>query len=131
MNLQLLTQRLEDAGLGEQGASLFVDQMPTAVTTAVMLRTPLSGVPIDNYLPGFYRARFQVIARAPTYDAGQTLIKQAMAVLKVPADTVIGTMKINYCRPLALPVPFPLSSANLTEWSTNFELCYVDTEELP
>jgi hypothetical protein len=91
-----------------------------------MLRSPLSGVAIDNYLPGFYRTRFQVIARAPTYDAGQALINQALKTLKLPADSMIDTMTINFCRPVTLPVPFPLSSANLIEWSTNFEICFTD-----
>jgi hypothetical protein len=130
MNLLPFAQRLEDAGLGVQGKSIFIDQMPMTVTTAVMLRNPLSGVPINNYLPGFYRARFQVIARAPTYDAGQALMRQVIATLRVPAETMIDTAKINYCRPLTLPVPYPLSSANLIEWSVNFEICFVSDEEL-
>jgi hypothetical protein len=130
MNLLPFAQRLEDAGLGVQGQSIFVDQMPMTVTTALMLRNPISGVPIDNYLPGFYRARFQVIARAPTYDAGQALVRQAIATLRVPAETMIGTMKVNFCRPVALPVAYPLSSANLIEWNVIFELCFVSDEEL-
>ncbi|MFT4064275.1 minor capsid protein [Paraburkholderia sp.] len=131
MNLTPFAQRLEDAGVGIQGQSIFIDSMPAGVTTAVMLRNPLGGVPINNYLPGYFHARFQVIARAPSYDAGQALILQAMAALRVPAETDLATMKINYCRPLALPVPYPLSSANLIEWTTNFELCFVDTGALP
>jgi hypothetical protein len=127
MNMLALAQLLANAGLGAFGESVFVGQMPSSAARAVMIRAPLKGVPVNHYLPGFYHGSFQLIARASTYDDGSALISQAIAALRIPAETMVGTMKVNYCRPMTLPVAFPLSTANLIEFSTNFEICFVDT----
>jgi len=52
-------------------------------------------------------------------------MNSAIAALTLPADTTLGTMTFNYCRPQTMPVAFPLSDGNLIEFSCYFEVCFV------
>lgn len=125
MNVLPLAQRLEDQGVGVQGKSIFAYMMPAAATTAVMVRNELSGTRINHQLPGYFKTRVQVIARGPDYVTAEALMTRAIAALTLPADTVLGTMTFNFCRPETLPSAFPLSGGNLIEFNTYFEVCFV------
>lgn len=123
MNLMPLLDLLDNAGIGSQGTSLFLNMMPLETTQGVLLRPPLTGTPINYELPGFYKTRFQAIVRASKFEAGQDLAAQVAAALTL-VETQVETLYIRYCRPTAKPVSFPLSNGSMVEWNIPFEVCY-------
>jgi len=125
MNLMPLADRLEAAGLGTKGVDLFLNMMPADVTTAIMMRPPLRGTPIDWELPGFYKAEFQLIVRSPSYEDGLALTNQVVDALTIIQEEVVGPLAFNYCRPRTEPVAFPISEGNLLEFNVYFDACYV------
>ncbi len=125
MNLIDLAAYLETNGLGIQGKSIFVNQMPVECQSGLMLRSPLKGTQIDYELPGFYKGSFQLTVRAPNYAVGSLNIANITAALTLK-NTVIGSYSYNYIRPTNLPVVFPLSKGNLLELSVDFEVCFTD-----
>lgn len=124
MNLMPLADLLQAAGLGTKGVDLFLNMMPAGAEDAVLLRTPLTGVPINYELPGFYQTEYQLIVRCLDYDAGRTRIEQIIQALTI-AYASVGPWRVNYSRPKHEPVSFPLSDGNLIEFSTNFDFCFV------
>lgn len=123
MNLLALLDLLAAAGLGVVGESLFVHSMPLQANRAVMLRQNLTGTPIDHELPGFYKSSFQVIVRTPTYKDGESLAKSVMAALTL-SEAQIGDMYVRYCRPVATPVPYPLTDGNMIEHNIQMSICF-------
>lgn len=121
-----LVNLLQDAGLGTQGADLFVHMMPAEAKQAVLLRTPLSGTPIDYNLPGFFKTQFQMIVRVPaaSYDSGEQLAQNVIAALTMN-EVQVENLFFNYSRPRTEPVPFPLSKGNLIEFNVMFDCCFV------
>lgn len=124
MKLMPLADLLEAAGHGVKGESIFLNMMPADAESAILLRSPLSGTPIDYELPGYYRAEFQLIVRGRDYAATEAWIEQVVATLTM-ADKQVGPMRFNYCRPKTEPVSFPLSDGNLYEFSANFDTSFV------
>ena len=131
MNLDVICDILVEADLGVLGETLFQDHMPDDVTEGIMFRLPIDGIPIDSYLPEYFRAgKLQVIARSPSHDAGKALANGVMNALTImqrtsffDADDAL-VMRINNMRPCTLPIVYPRTPGNLTEWSINFDANY-------
>jgi hypothetical protein len=123
MNLMPLAQRLEIKGIGAQGSTIFINMIPAECSEGVLLRNKLQGTLIDYELPGYYKAKFQLIVRAKGYQSGDALIRRTIAALLVN-DTQIGTMYVRYMRPATLPVVFPLSKGNLLEFAVDFDVLF-------
>lgn len=123
MNLIALLNILAEKKLGVVGESLFVHSMPLQARKAIMLRQNLTGTPIDHELPGFYKSSFQVIVRTSGYKEGETFAKQVMDALTL-SEAQIGDMYVRYCRPVATPVPFPMSDGNLIENNIQMSICF-------
>ncbi|WP_297478392.1 minor capsid protein [Ferrovum sp.] len=124
MNLMPLADLLQQNGLGIQGQTIFINQMPVETPLAVMLRTPLSGTKVNYELPGYYKTNFQLIARADGFENGKALSDSVTAALTL-VETQVETMYFKYCRPMTLGIPFPVSKGNLIEISTMFECIFI------
>jgi hypothetical protein len=126
VNLMPFIDLLENANLGTRGESLFINMMPPTAHSAVLLKNRLTGTKIDHELPGYYQTKFNVVVRGTGYTIGEPgeLVDQVVAALTLSEGT-LGTMKINYVRPLHLPVVFPLSNGNILEWNIEFAACFV------
>lgn len=130
MKLDLIAQLLADAGLGTIGVDIFAHSMPADCEKGIMLRNPLDGVPVNAYLPGYYRTKLQAIVRAPTFAEGDELSKRAGALLKMfnrrftdQAGNLV--LKVNHIYPEKLPINYPRSPGQGIEFSLNFHACYV------
>lgn len=123
MNLVPLIERLESAGVGTPAQTLFVNMLPADVNKGLLLRSPLAGTPINHEIPGYFKAKFQLIARARHDEEGMDLINQATQALTL-YETQLGPMYVKYMRPSTLPAVFPLSKGNLLEFNVYFEICY-------
>jgi hypothetical protein len=124
MNMMPLIQRLEAAGVGAPGTSLFINIMPTECELGVLLKPPLTGTKIDYELPGYFKTSLQVVARSHDYNTGLLLAKQAVTALLITSDTVVDNMTIRFLRPKHQPVAFPLSEGNFIEFNVSMEVCY-------
>ena len=127
MNLMPLIDRLQLAGVGIKGKSLFLQMMPAEARRAVMLRLPLSGMRINHELPGYFKGQFQLTVRAQSYEDGRELIEQAIDHLTI-ANELVEHQQFNYCRPCYLPVAFPLSKGNLVEYTVMFDCSFVEQD---
>lgn len=132
MNLDCISQILIDAGAATNpGLDIFQLHMPEECIKGILLKMPISGVKINHYLPGFLRASFQVIVRAPTHDLGDPIAKIIMKCLKISNRDFPGAdpkFLIKQMFPTALPIVYPRSAGNLYEWSINAECTYISDE---
>lgn len=126
MNLLHVAERLETAGVGLRGKTIFVNMIPAEASTGVLLRNDLRGTLIDHELPGYYKSMFQLIARAPNYTDGEALIEAAVQALTIKVSTQVGPQTFVYMRPDRLPVVYPLSKGSLLEFSVNMECCFFE-----
>lgn len=124
MNLLPLAEHLQTNKVGTMGKTIYINMLPIGVPLAVLLRNSLTGTEIDYELPGYSKAQFQSIVRAPSYPQGEALMEKLTAALTL-SDVTIGPYHFNYCRPRTEPVVFPLSEGNLLEFSVYFDVsCY-------
>lgn len=123
MNLLPLAQKLEDDGVGVQGRTVFINMMPAECVKGILLRNKLSGTKIDYELPGYYKTKFQLIARAQSYQVGSDLIDAAFESLTM-ANTKLDAMGVFFIRPSTQAVTFPLSKGNLIEFAADFDAVF-------
>jgi hypothetical protein len=137
MNLDVLTKILVDKNVGVVGNVLgttalpiFKNRIPATVTRAIVLKTSIEGVFVDNYLPGFFKTRFQVIVRSGVQADGDAIAKAVMTAFKSEALTTYTDdqsnflMQINYILVDRLPVVYTRDDSAVNEWSINFRICY-------
>lgn len=124
MNLLPLLERLQELKVGVLAKTLFINMIPADAPLGVLLRNPLSGTKIDYEVPGFYRTRFTMIARAGGYTAGETLIGKAAEALTLAHGTRLANMEFRHCRPINHPSAFPLSKGNLLEFAVDFDVAF-------
>lgn len=123
MNLIPFAKMLEDATLGIRGQSIFVNSMPAACMRGVLLREKIKGTTIDYELPGYFRAKYQIIVRCVDYLTGEQLMEKVFACLTL-SEQDVETVHYNYSRPITEPVSFPLSEGNLLEFTADFDTAY-------
>ena len=123
MNLAPLIDHLESAGVGTPAQTLFVNMLPAEGNKGVLLRAPMAGTPINHEITGYFKSKFQVIARARHDEEGADLIAAVTKALTM-YDTQLGPMFVKYMRPTTLPAVFPLSKGNLLEFNVYFEACF-------
>lgn len=126
MNLISVAQQLEDAGIGVMGKTIFINMIPAEAPKGILLRNDLRGTAINYELPGFFKAGFQLIARAASYTEGEALIKDAILALTVKFPQQIGNQRFAYMRPRTQPVVYPLSKGSLLEFSTWMDCCFTE-----
>lgn len=127
MNLHALADRLQDADIGLDPDQIFINFMPSDARAGALFKLPLTGVPIDHELPGFYRTRLQIIIRNQSRSVGDQLAAAAMQTMTIEQSEWVGDMHVRYLRPTTLPISFPRSEGNGIEWSLNFMMAYDQT----
>lgn len=127
MNVMPLVNRLETLKIGVKGDTLFVNMLPAEARKAILVRSPLSGTPINYELPGYYKATFSVIVRTPAaeYESGVALMKAVTDALSID-NLQVENQFFNFVRPRTQPVTFPLSKGNLLEISAQFDANFVE-----
>lgn len=129
MIYDILEEKLRDIGL-EDGVSLFRQFMPAGVTTGVMTRVPLEGIPEDPNMPGFYKGRIQVIIRHTDPVQGRIMANHVVSSLKFMTDEYHsasverGAVKMSHFYPESLPIEFPSLKGDSLEWSVHFKTCF-------
>jgi hypothetical protein len=126
VKLDSVAEYLAAQGLGVIGTSLFMHSMPEKVKQGVLLLSGLGGTKIDPYLPGFYRAKFQVIVRHQDHQQGVALADQVKDALTLRQVQMTGA-KFHFIQPIHEPVVFPVSKGDNLEISINFDAAYVAT----
>jgi hypothetical protein len=130
MNLNHIADAIDALDLG---VTTYIDAMPADESTAILVRAPLQGIPVDHNLPGYYKTSIQVIVRAQKHDRGDALAKAVTDALTThqrkvyPADPAryLPTITLNHMLPETLPIKYPRSDGNGIEWSINFTVAYV------
>lgn len=132
MRYDILIDILEKAGLGRAGETIFLDEMPADCKRGILIKTPLSGIRFDHYLPGYFKTRIQVIVRARTRADGNDYAQQVLKALwtqevKDYTDPATGdfAMRTLQVLPDTQPISFPRSDGSGVEWSINFAFAYV------
>ncbi len=131
MNLDAISQILQEAGLGAPGDYLFQHHMPDTASHGIVLRMPLEGVPINHYIPGFRRGSFQAIVRDDHFTEGQSVAERvfdALTIYERDFKDAQGKLyfRILQCLPRTEPIVYPRMGSNLTEWSINFDVAYLN-----
>jgi hypothetical protein len=126
----IISKKIEDAGLGEFGVTIFRGTMPAENKVAIGFFEPLDGITVDPYLPDFYKPTLKVIVRHNKISEGRKLADQVMRLLTVTAEEFYeanadrGEVCLKVFHPRALPIQFPSAVGNLTEWSINFQTAF-------
>lgn len=132
MNLDVISRILIEAGCAQAlGVDLFQHHMPETVTSGVLLKLPIAGIPVNHYIPGYFKGSFQTIVRAPQDSVGEPVAKKIWKALTIyeqtynDPDTGEFQMLIHHLFPRDLPVRYPRSIGNLIEWAITFDCNYV------
>lgn len=124
MNLESIAEKLELDGVGNRAFDIFINHLPTEAERAILLRDPYIGTPIDPELPNYRVTRFNVAARAKSYQEGKELMSQVMRSLTL-SNTALTGMEVRYIRPRTEPIAFPMSQAGMFEFLVIFDAVYV------
>jgi hypothetical protein len=125
MNLKALADYLQAQGKGEQGISLFVNEMPADCRQGVLLLAP--GAPINQYLPGYIVAGFRMVVRHTDIAAGEQLAREVSAALKMERETQLPGMLVKLMLPLNEPTNYRRSVGAYWESEVEFDITYVNT----
>jgi len=129
----ILEQKLIDANLSVPavpGSTLFRHTMPADASKGVMFKNPLTGIPVDPYLPGFHKPSLQAIVRHVDPELGGILADEVVAALQIdepedfPEAARRGRVRIHVFYPSTLPIQFPRLDGNGFEWSLNFTTAF-------
>lgn len=127
MNPKAIAKRIVDLGIAPTNI-IFADEMQAQVTTGILIRSPLTGIPIDPELPNYFRGSIQVIVRSPKHELGETMSKallDGLTIYNAPLlDENFKGMRIKRMVPKTLPIVYRRSDGNGKEWSINFDVVY-------
>lgn len=131
MLIDLFAARLADNALGTLGVSIFTHHIPADVKIGILLKIPLDGIEIDPYLPGYYKTEMQMIIRHNVTSLGEAMASSVEALFHSYSRRdylVSNVVKYSVKQMFAMtkPIRYPLSDGNLTEWSLNFSVNYVE-----
>lgn len=132
MNLDCIAGILIEAGLATAlGVDIFEHHMPESCINGILLKLPAQGIPVNHYVPDFYRARFQAIYRNKDHATGDAMainIANALTMTNqtfYDADGVTVLLRIMQCYPVNLPIVYPRSAGNVYEWAINLSSQYI------
>jgi hypothetical protein len=127
----ILEQKLNMSGEFVPGENMFRDFMPAEISVGILTRVPLQGMPIDHYMPGFYKGQMQVIIRHTTRTEGKAMAKKVQSILTVNGGNEIypptderGEVRLIQFIPETLPISFPRLSGGGYEWSQHFQCVF-------
>lgn len=125
-----LAQIGSNFGVVSDKPNLFRMFMPSETTIGIMTRMPLSGIPVDPYMPNRYKGRMQIIVRHVDPVEGSVLAAAISKVLDVrspenyPASSERGIAHITHFIPQTLPIQFPRLDGGGIEWSQHFDAVF-------
>ena len=109
---------------------MFRSYMPAEISIGVMMRVPLTGIPIDPYIPNHYKGQMQIIIRHREPALGIAMANEVQKLLKVesrefyPANQERGEVNLDIFIPETLPISFPRLNGNGHEWSQHFRCVF-------
>lgn len=127
----IISKKIEDAGLATTGENLFLDEMLSQVVVGIMIKSPLAGIRLDHHLPGYYTPDIQLIVRHNDAIEGARMAATLMKTLtvhspeKYEATSDRGAAQVNLFLPKTLPIRYPRLTGDLIEWSCNFQTSFV------
>lgn len=128
MRLEEIAEYLVSLDIGlktrDSQKNLFVNYMGPNIPKGVLIRESYMGTPIDHYLPGYFRASFQIIVRDSDYVEGRRKADIILESLTVRQSRTIGSMYVRQILPRHEPLVYPVSEGNRLEWSINFDAAY-------
>lgn len=130
MIFDILEEKLIAEGFAA-GVDLFRNYMPAECSVGVMTRVPLQGLPIDPYIPNYYKGEIQVIVRHKDRALGDVMSRRVQTILHMPGGTEIypataerGEVHLDLFQPTTLPISFPRLNGNGFEWSQHFKCVF-------
>lgn len=112
---------IQDEGFGAIGQNIYVNYVPFDTTEAIMVRPPISGVPISSELPNYYKGVFSLVLRsAGDLGALEQKTLEISNVLTIYDRQVSNELLVNYMRPLQLPHGYPITKGELVEVKVDF-----------
>lgn len=108
------------AQAGVPAGEVFIQHMPAAATTGVLLLIELPGLDVDAELPGKHKGRFQVVVRGTDYKATEERAQVVSDALATQRRIAAGDWLFDWIVPQNLPFPFPRTEGNVQEFSVNF-----------
>jgi hypothetical protein len=137
MIFDILEKKLEDAGIGIPGETIFRGFLPSEVEIGVMSRVPLDGIPIDHYIPDRYTGKIQIISRHKDPVLGSAMAEAISKALTVQsterheANEERGYAEITQFLPETLPIQFPRLEGDGIEWSQHFKAVFSFDKKMP
>jgi hypothetical protein len=125
VNLKAIATYLQAQGLGVQGTSLFVHEMPADCRQGILLIGP--GAPIDHYLPGYITAAFRLVARHTDIVAGEQLARDASQALTMRQEQQLSGILVKQLLPQTEPTNYRRSVGGYWESEVEFDIYYVNT----
>lgn len=130
MIMDILGEKLEKAGLGTRGKSIFNHQFPADIPVGTFFRYPLTGISVDPYIPNWHKVRCQVIVRHTSVAEGEKMADAVSRALiaegeeDYPATSERPAIRLVRFFPDSLPVRFPRLEGNSIEWSMHFDAVF-------
>lgn len=123
MILELFADRLEAAGIGVQGQTIFINSMPDECHEGVLVRPTWEGLERNWEVPGMQTGGIALIARARSYPVADALARRAGDALTITSSETIGEVLVHYARPATTPVPYPETDGGYRECATRIDVC--------
>ena len=118
MIAEIACQLIADAGFGTPGTDLFAFRAPEERDTCILVLEDLTGIAIDENLPGYIKGPFKIIVRNPDHQSAVTIASLVGAALNLHRQTVNGFYVVRM-RQTATPITYPTPSSDVIEVSVD------------
>ncbi|UBM12759.1 minor capsid protein [Cupriavidus metallidurans] len=125
MILEILANKLEEAGFGKKGKDIFINSMPVQCHEGLLVRQTWEGLELDWELPGTHTGGIALISRASKFPKANDLASRAADALTVTSAVEIDDILLHYARPATSPIPYPQTDGGYVECATRIDLCFV------
>lgn len=123
MNLKPFKRALDFQNLKKD---IFIHSLPEDSKEGILITHGLNGASLDPDLPGYKRAKFQVIVRALDYESGYELSKSIIDIYSAIKSEKVLSIFVYFIQPLHDPLAFPVSKGGFTEFSVTYETVYIE-----
>lgn len=123
MNLSPFKRILDSANFRK---GTFIYRLPESLKEGILITHGLSGASLDPDLPGYKKAKFQVVVRSLDFEDGYNLSKSIMGIFSSVKPTTALSSFIYFIQPLHDPLAFPMSKGGFIEFSVTYETAYIE-----
>jgi hypothetical protein len=123
IHLMQIARKIEEIGVAAIGDDLFLFTMPADVQNAVMVRSPLTGDPIDPEQPNVYSSEFLIVVRHSDEEAAFAKCQKISEALTIDRK-MLGEIWVTQCRPRTRPIPYPRNEGGTVEWGIPFVISW-------